>query len=42
MNEVIEKKIHKDNDRGWRRREDDLKDIQKEQDWTYNMIPWED
>ena len=41
MNEVIEK-IKKQDDRGWRRKEDDINELGKEQDWTWNMIPWED
>ena len=43
MNEVIERKQKKDpNDRGWRKFEDDLNEYGKEQDWTWNLIPWED
>lgn len=42
MNAIIEKKMDKDKDRGWRRREDDLNEFGKQQDWTWNMIPWED
>ena len=43
MNEILEKKkIPMDNDRGWRTIENDLNDVGKEQDWTYNIIPWED
>ena len=42
MNEVIEKKLKKQDDRGWRRKEDDINELGKQQDWTWNMIPWED
>ena len=42
MNEIIEKKSIKKEDRGWLRRQDDLDTLGKEIDWTYNIIPWED
>ena len=41
MNEVIEKKKPIDPRRGFTLK-DDLKDMYSEEDWTWNMIPWED
>jgi len=41
MNEVIEKKKDKDPRRGFRL-QDDMKEWDKESDWTSRLIPWED
>jgi hypothetical protein len=43
MNELIEKINKKDSgDRGMRSFKDDFNELSKEEDWTHNIIPWED